>query len=468
MKTRNLLLSILMLALAIPAQAQLNLNKLGKQVKKAAEKKVEQTMSEKKSDVTQTVVEETEKHSPISSKGTSCSNVEPDEGEPDSYLGVPIGKNVYRHYNQLDKDIYNMWGEANSQYWYRSAEESLEWLNSEMFIFLYALAAAQDEIPMVVRNQGGALIPVGEMSINAYFGLFSALPEAAYPFFVKGRAILKLTAEGKLRDDYTKINAIKAIIKEENSKVEIYFNPSPYMKYGYGFSDGSILDPFDKYEGKRVERWKTEEARLMKLYSECVSYNAVKNTVLNLFVGTASATKEKNWIGATVNSYMLDVLIKDMMEHPDRIEDEEYDFAIETYNKWSVENFPKWRAEVYREWNEFYNNNQELFMGAISIPKAAISDPKLEAEMLVIAKTIFDDGRVPVKAIIKNKDWDYDRTPLGQIINRFQTAYIIYKMPDGTHRMVDIGFKQMYNGGSYGKTQSRGIGLVNQVVEYNQ
>ena len=87
---------------------------------------------------------------------------------------------------------------------------------------------------------------------------------------------------------------------------------------------------------------------------------------------------------------------------------------------------------------------------------------------MLFRSTIFDDGRVPVKAIIKNKDWDYDRTPLGQIINRFQTAYIIYKMPDGTHRMVDIGFKQMYNGGSYGKTQSRGIGLVNQVVEYNQ
>ena len=97
-----------------------------------------------------------------------------------------------------------------------------------------------------------------------------------------------------------------------------------------------------------------------------------------------------------------------------------------------------------------------------------MSDPKLEAEMIEIAKTIFDDGRVPIKAIIKNKDWDYDRNALGQIIDRFQTAYIIYKMSDGTHRMVDIGFKQMYNGGSYGKTQSRGIGLVNQVVEYNQ
>ena len=70
-----------------------------------------------------------------------------------------------------------------------------------------------------------------------------------------------------------------------------------------------------------------------------------------------------------------------------------------------------------------------------------------------IAKTIYEDGRVPVKAVIKNPDWTYTRNAFGVIIDRFQTAYIIFKMTDGSYRMVDIGFKQLYDGSSYGKTQ---------------
>jgi hypothetical protein len=31
---------------------------------------------------------------------------------------------------------------------------------------------------------------------------------------------------------------------------------------------------------------------------------------------------------------------------------------------------------------------------------------------------------------------------------------------------VDIGFKQLYDGSSYGKTQLRGIGMVNAAVDY--
>lgn len=100
------------------------------------------------------------------------------------------------------------------------------------------------------------------------------------------------------------------------------------------------------------------------------------------------------------------------------------------------------------------------------MPTAATSDPKLESEMIAIARTIYEDGRVPVKAVIKNPDWTYTRNAFGVIIDRFQTAYIIYKMTDGSYRMVDIGFKQLYDGSSYGKTQLRGIGMVNAAVDY--
>lgn len=468
MQTKNILLIILMLGLVVPAQAQLNLNKLGKQVKKATEKKVEQTMSEKKSDATQTVVEGASEASPIAGKMTGSSGAAPDDGKPDSYLGVAIGKNVFDHYAKLDDETYYMWGDALSHYWYKSAEESLKWLDTELWIFLNAIESSKNNIPMAFRDQGGRHLPVGEMGINAYFALFSARPDVAYPMFVRGRMFLKQIAEGNISDDIKNINVVIARVAEENGDTFSTYEPSPYMKYGYGLLDAHISDPFDKYKGDRVSRWKAEEARLMDVYRKNVSYESVKATIINMLAATAEGTQNKNWLGVTLNSYLLDVLVNDLKEHPDKVEDEEHKFIIDTHAKWTANNFPQWRVESQKNWRELYDGNKDLFKGAVSIPKAAISDPKLEAEMLVIAKTIFDDGRVPVKAIIKNKDWDYDRTPLGQIINRFQTAYIIYKMPDGTHRMVDIGFKQMYNGGSYGKTQSRGIGLVNQVVEYNQ
>ena len=465
MKTRNLLLTMLMLALVVPAQAQLNLNKLGKQVKKAVENKVEQTMSEKKSEVTQSVVEEADEVSIVPDKDTSSAGAAPDEGTPDSYLGVPIGQNVYDHYNKLDNGIYYMWGEALSHYWYKSAEESLDWLLTEQWIFRNALEASKDGIPMAFKDQGGHHVPMGEMGLNAYFALFSARPDVAYPLFVIGRAYLKEIANGNINDNIKDANVVIATIREKDGEAIDYYTPSPYMQFGYGLHDAHIADPSGRYKGDRVDRWKTEEARLMEVYRKNVSYDKVRNSALNQLVFMDGIIKEEMWEVLTFNSYVFDIMVSDLKEHPDKKDDNDYNFIVNTHSQWRDNDYPKWRSESQKSWREFYDNNQKLFKGVVEIPKAAISDPKLEAEMIEIAKTIYDDGRVPVKAIIKNPDWDYDRNALGQIIDRFQTAYIIYKMPDGTHRMVDIGFKQMYNGGSYGKTQSRGIGLVNQVVE---
>lgn len=151
-----------------------------------------------------------------------------------------------------------------------------------------------------------------------------------------------------------------------------------------------------------------------------------------------------------------------------KVENEEYHKILSTYEDLSKNSFPSWRKETKEKWIEVCNHlKKEMKIEDNDVlPKAAISNPKLEAEMIAIAKTIYDDGRVPVKAIIKNPDWGYDRDGFGKIIDRFQTAYIIFKMTDGTHKMVDIGFKQMYNGSAYGKTQLRGIGLLNKTVSY--
>ena len=77
-----------------------------------------------------------------------------------------------------------MWGDALSHYWYKSAEESLKWLDTELWIFLNAIESSKNNIPMAFRDQGGRHLPVGEMGINADFALFSARPDVAYPMFV--------------------------------------------------------------------------------------------------------------------------------------------------------------------------------------------------------------------------------------------------------------------------------------------
>lgn len=142
---------------------------------------------------------------------------------------------------------------------------------------------------------------------------------------------------------------------------------------------------------------------------------------------------------------------------------EDYNLMVKTHDTWQKDNVPKWKDAVRRDFQNDYAQNVNK---TTEIPKAATSNPKLEAEMIAIAKGIYDDGRVPVKAIIKYADWNYTRNAFGVILDRYHTAYIIFKMSDGSHRMVDIGFKQLYNGSSYGKTQLRGIGMINSTVDY--
>ena len=184
-------------------------------------------------------------------------------------------------------------------------------------------------------------------------------------------------------------------------------------------------------------------------------------------VTTVERSKEKDWFNGVYESFKLAILAEDMQSHPNKVEDQDYKDALESYENLKTNNYPKWEAFMKKQWMELYAKiKEDIGDGTVEIPKAAISNPKLEAEMIAIAKTIYEDGRVPVKAIIKNPDWTITRNSFGVIIDRFQTAYIIFKMTDGTHRMVDIGFKQLYDGSKYGKTQLRGIGLVNDAVKY--
>ena len=96
------------------------------------------------------------------------------------------------------------------------------------------------------------------------------------------------------------------------------------------------------------------------------------------------------------------------------------------------------------------------------LPKPARKDPALEAQMRKVASATLD-GSVVLRAIIKSSDWAYDRNKLGQIVDRYQTAYIIYQ-EGGVHRVMEMGFKQPYNGRTYGALALRGVGLYRAIV----
>ena len=61
MKTRYLFLITLLLSLVMPTHAQINLNKLGKQIKKSAEQQVEQKIKEKSARETRNALDRGEK-----------------------------------------------------------------------------------------------------------------------------------------------------------------------------------------------------------------------------------------------------------------------------------------------------------------------------------------------------------------------------------------------------------------------
>ena len=120
-----------------------------------------------------------------------------------------------------------------------------------------------------------------------------------------------------------------------------------------------------------------------------------------------------------------------LSNHPKK-ESSDYNNEVwENYRRFADEGFPVYRQFVKEQWDEFYADYSGKVKLTYDMPTAKQNNPQLEAEMLAVARTVYDDGRTALKAIIQSTDWAYDRTALGQIINRNQSAYIIYKMPDG-------------------------------------
>lgn len=107
-------------------------------------------------------------------------------------------------------------------------------------------------------------------------------------------------------------------------------------------------------------------------------------------------------------------------------------------------------------------------MRMAEIPQPATRDAALEKDMLRVAKNEFwQDGRTPLKIILKSTDWSYKRQ-MGNIVDRHRSAFVIYRLTDGTHRLCDVSFKQLHQGGGkYGKLTRNGVGMTNrEIIDY--
>lgn len=447
------IIAILILALAVQGTAQAQLGGLLNKAKEAVKKETQKTVNKSTERTETKLSEQAEKQ--ISQSTASTTDIDP-------YLGVSMSQ-LKASYEKLDPNIYYTPYHREPNFFYaNSGNETNNLFMSQRTILAWQMSSGKDSPPVVYEwGKGFPGIPA-EFIINANFAVFKAFPKQAYPLFLEARTLLRAMENGKIRVDVEDASTICGYKKGD----ELFFKASPDKKHGFGYKRGLIeyVGDVNAPASDLIKQWKAEEARLLKLYKENTPFENVKNTFFNTMVESVNLSKQQNWGIGLYKGYQLELAAEDMKTHPKKVEDKDYNDGLASYEKLSKDNYPKWEKHIKSQWMDILEAYD--FNALEKVPKAAISNPKLEAEMIAIAKTIYDDGRVPVKAVIKYPDWNYTRNAFGVIIDRYHTAYIIFKMKDGTHRMVDIGFKQLYNGSSYGKTQLRGIGTNNLTVEY--
>lgn len=96
-----------------------------------------------------------------------------------------------------------------------------------------------------------------------------------------------------------------------------------------------------------------------------------------------------------------------------------------------------------------------------ALPKAQMSNANLEQEMIQAVKSQGWTNEYPVKVVIIEPAWRIIRDVFGKIIHReINTNVILKKNADGSCRINDISFIQLYTGNNqYGGTKFYGMGL---------
>ena len=96
-------------------------------------------------------------------------------------------------------------------------------------------------------------------------------------------------------------------------------------------------------------------------------------------------------------------------------------------------------------------------LAKVRMPEAAMKNAQLEKEMVAASD---HENDKPLRAVITASEWTIHRHPISGAIEyrTINTALATKRLTDGTCRIFYLSFKQMYQGGSYGKTQPHGVG----------
>lgn len=452
MKTNVKTLALVLLLLA-GTQANAQVGNLLNRVKQKAVNAIEQGTEKAAAGATETVVNETKEvieetvaTAPQDLKPSAeAKAADPLAGSETKMSGYSktIGE-IHAAYEHLDPAYYpyQPYYAADYKNWFFTHDDESKTVHDQTHAQFMLYANDHIASPYTIGKYfplpNGKVAPEGEPTINAGFAEFRADPFNTMPFthFVRAKAILHLFKNGTI-----KLN----LQNGSNDKLK----PT---------EDGTVLT-LNETEDARMTRWSREEMELnhivhnqcsidmlayMADYFQGVVSNQIKNG--NLYILTF-------WEYDTCVDFLLNHT-KGGMQHP----------AYVKHKKQLEDWMDDYQSVISKAHVDAYQASHNPDIKMADLPKPAHNNSALISEMTRVAKTVYDDGRVPVRVIPQNADWRYDKDVLGNIINRNQSAYVVYRLPDNTHYMVDLSFKEMYNGGSYGKLQLRGVGMTNQKV----
>lgn len=298
----SIVIALLLVGLAFPAHAQLGniVNKAKDAAKKEASKKKE---TSEQSD--NTPAESQPGNTEVPKKSSIAEKLSNSPIDADPYLRVSLSK-LKASYETIDHNVYLNRDTDSPELFYNGVYASYKYLSVTRIMNARMMAAGPESLPCVLKYEEARMYVLpSENAINMCFAAYRAFPADLYSMLLEGRTVLKAMAGGTLNIDYKQVNTIMVQVIEENGVPKLGFGMDKQKKnvsLGYGYHDAYLERGAAVFtQEERVNSWKEEEARLLKLYRENIKFDAVKNSLVNLMAMAADEYKyeETLWLPIT-------------------------------------------------------------------------------------------------------------------------------------------------------------------------
>lgn len=128
-------------------------------------------------------------------------------------------------------------------------------------------------------------------------------------------------------------------------------------------------------------------------------------------------------------------------------------------------------GDDYKKYDKLYKKLAEGDTGRMTMPKAKMTDPKLEKEMIAALKASqvkeAKEGKI-LKVVIIDSDWFLERHKIsGRILFRYIRAIVGLKDKDGACWKWKFVFRQDFIGNKFQKTKLHGIHEKEKILEKN-